>query len=81
MGFRGVGPVAVSIFLRELRGIWPKARPKPSRIAVEVGRRLGIGGVEKVESQLVRIGLEYCKKRRCEACPVSENCAEKTAES
>ncbi len=33
--FRGVGPVCVSIFLRELRGIWDKAKPKPSLAAVE----------------------------------------------
>ncbi len=28
--FKGVGPVGVNIFLRELRGIWEKAKPPPS---------------------------------------------------
>jgi hypothetical protein len=32
--FRGVGPVCISIFLRELRGIWEKAKPEPSAAAV-----------------------------------------------
>ena len=27
--FKGVGPVTVNIFLRELRGIWEKAQPMP----------------------------------------------------
>jgi hypothetical protein len=28
-GFKGVGPVGVTIFLRELRGVWEKAKPTP----------------------------------------------------
>ena len=74
MEFKGVGPMAVNIFLRELRGIWDKARPKPSRVAIDVGRRLGVKRTEEFESQLVRIGLEFCKKRKCETCPVNQNC-------
>jgi len=27
--FKGFGPTAVNIFLRELRGIWSKANPPP----------------------------------------------------
>jgi len=74
--FKGVGPVAVSIFLRELRGVWQKARPKPSRMAVEAARRLGLRDVEPLESSLVRLNLEYCKRRRCEECPVRGSCRE-----
>jgi endonuclease III len=74
MEFKGVGPVAVNIFLRELRGIWEKADPGPSRYAMEVADRLKIGNVQDVESQLVRINLEYCKRGACEACPVNESC-------
>ncbi|KUO42523.1 MAG: hypothetical protein APZ16_04320 [Candidatus Hadarchaeum yellowstonense] len=73
---RGVGPVACNIFLRELRGIWSKARPQPSRVAVELGRSLGLSGqeIERFESPLVRIHLEFCKRQGCVSCPVGNNC-------
>lgn len=71
---KGVGPVAVNIFLRELRGIWPKARPEPSRLAREVGKCLGLKEVRRFESALVRLKLEYCKRRKCEACPLKAHC-------
>lgn len=72
--FKGVGPVGVNIFLRELRGIWEKAKPKPSRMAVKVAQRIGLEKVEPYESVLVRINLEYCKKRKCEECFVRNHC-------
>lgn len=75
MELKGVGPVAVNIFLRELRGIWVKADPKPSSIAIMVAQRLGCSDVKSFESQLVRIGVEYCKKRRCFTCPVKSFCS------
>jgi len=75
--FRGVGPVCVNIFLRELRGIWRKAKPKPSRIGLIMAERLGIRDVEKYESQLVRLYIEYCKKKKCDVCPVNRFCREK----
>jgi endonuclease III len=77
--FRGVGPVGVNIFLRELRGVWEKAKPKPSLMAVATAQRIGIGpeDVERYESQLVRLNLEYCKKRRSSECPLGNNCADK----
>lgn len=75
--FKGIGPVCVNIFLRELRGIWGNANPKPSKLAVEVAEKLGVKKVEKVESQLVRINLEYCKKEKCIFCPVHEICRKK----
>jgi endonuclease III len=73
---KGIGPVATNIFLRELRGIWLKAKPKPSAIALELGRGLGLDrqAVEKFESALVRIYLEYCKRGICEKCPVKRLC-------
>ena len=77
-GFRGIGPVGVNIFLRELRGIWEKAKPKPSRIAVKTAQRIGLDDVEPYESALVRVNLEYCKKGGCEDCPVKNNCKEKS---
>lgn len=74
MEFKGVGPVCVNIFLRELRGIWNKAKPKPSKIAVEAARKIGLKNIEPYEPALVRLSLEYCKKRRCRVCPVREYC-------
>jgi endonuclease III len=77
--FKGVGPVGVNIFLRELRGIWEKARPKPSSMAVRTAERIGldIEDVERYESQLVRLNMEYCKKQRSSECPLGNNCADK----
>ncbi|MEM2874665.1 MAG: hypothetical protein QW567_01380 [Candidatus Hadarchaeales archaeon] len=77
MELKGVGPTAVNIFLRELRGIWRKADPKPSDLALKVARRLGLKDVKGQESQLVRISLEFCKRRKCGKCPVSEWCGER----
>ena len=75
--FKGVGPVGVNIFLRELRGIWEKAKPKPSRMAIKIGQRIGLKDVELRESVLVRLNLEYCKKRKCLKCPVQHHCKER----
>jgi len=74
MRFKGIGPVGVNIFLRELRGIWKKAEPKPSRIAVETAKCIGLKNVKPYESALVRLRLEYCKRHRCSECPVKEYC-------
>jgi hypothetical protein len=39
---KGVGDVTVSIFLRELRGVWEKADPRPTALIVFAGEHLGI---------------------------------------
>jgi endonuclease III len=72
--FKGVGPVGVNIFLRELRGIWEKAKPEPSKMAIKAAQRVGVENVEFYESALVRLSLEYCKKRKCSECPVRNHC-------
>jgi endonuclease III len=76
---KGVGPTTVNIFLRELRGIWAKARPEPSALAKEAAAKLKISEAELeasgVESALVRVALELCKKKRCPACPIREECS------
>jgi endonuclease III len=78
--FKGVGPTTVNIFLRELKAVWEKAKPQPSPLAREVASRLGLGEEElelpSVESALVRLNLEFCKRRRCSSCPVREECQE-----
>jgi endonuclease III len=77
--FRGVGPVCVNIFLRELRGTWEKAKPKPSPLAVATAEKIGLNQEDAVryESQLVRLNLEYCKKHRSSECPLGNNCPDK----
>jgi endonuclease III len=76
MEFKGIGPVAVNIFLRELRGIWEKANPRPSKLSIEVAKKLKLKNVEDIESKLVRINLEYCKRRACKICIVNKYCTE-----
>ena len=71
---KGVGPVCVNIFLRELRTIWEKARPKPSIMAIKTAQRIGLKNIELYESAIVRINLEYCKKGKCNRCPVKDYC-------
>ncbi len=39
---RGIGPVTVNIFLRELRDVWQKANPLPQDLAVTAARNLGL---------------------------------------
>ena len=77
--FKGVGPVGVNIFLRELRGIWEKAKPKPSAMAVATAQKIGLNpeDVERYESQLVRLNLEYCKKHRTSECPLKDECPDR----
>ncbi len=77
--FRGMGPIGVNIFLRELRGIWEKANPKPSPIAIATAKRIGLNekDVEHYESQLVRLNLEYFKKHRSPPCPFKDRFAGK----
>jgi endonuclease III len=52
MEFRGFGPVAVNIFLRELRGIWSKADPELSSYAKAVASRLGLSAGQVVHRVL-----------------------------
>jgi endonuclease III len=72
--FRGIGPVGVNIFLRELRGTWGKAKPKPSRMAVETAQKISVKDMEPYESALVRLNLEFCKKHKCAECLVENYC-------
>jgi len=78
--FKGVGPTTVNIFLRELKAVWEKARPQLSPLAREIASRLRLDQEElelpAMESALVRLNLEFCKRRRCSSCPVREGCQE-----
>ena len=39
---KGIGDITISIFLRDLRGIWKKADPKPTPLVILAARNLGI---------------------------------------
>ncbi len=95
---KDIGDVTVNIFLRELRGVWEKAKPKPTSLVVLVAPNLGILKDEKpqealqrlesfwakneiadksfvnFESALLRLGKDFCRKRKCASCPVRGNC-------
>ena len=61
MEFKGVGPVTVNIFLRELRGIWEKAQPLPGDHVIIAARRLGLTvleGKDEEERKMLLIELK-----------------------
>jgi len=39
---KGIGDVTVGIFLRELRGTWKKAEPRPAPLELAAAEKLGI---------------------------------------
>ncbi len=49
---KGIGDVTVSIFLRDLRGVWRKADPKPTPLVILAAKRLGITETENPEQAL-----------------------------
>ncbi len=49
---KGIGDVTVSIFLRDLRGVWHKADPKPTPLVILASKRLGIMETENPEQAL-----------------------------
>ena len=95
---KGIGDTTVSIFLRELRGIWPKADPKPTSLVILAAKNLGIIKSEKIdaakreledfwrqnvvkgydfvnfETALLRVGKDYCRKRKCKVCELNVHC-------
>lgn len=82
--FWGVGPVTAGIFLRELRGLWPKADPPSGDLALLAADHLGVGDLRlfwerhgiagydqrHLEAALTRIGRDFCRRRRCSRAPV-----------
>ncbi|MEM2704010.1 MAG: hypothetical protein QXR45_12705, partial [Candidatus Bathyarchaeia archaeon] len=95
---KGVGDVTVNIFLRELRDIWEKAKPNPTRLVILAAKNLGILDGEKpqealqrleefwaknkiadksfinFESALLRLGKDFCRRRKCAVCPIKSEC-------
>jgi len=52
---KGIGDVTVSIFLRELREVWEKAKPDPTSLVVSAAKNLEIVKNETVESALKQL--------------------------
>ena len=93
---KGIGEVTAGIFLRELRTVWRKARPKLSPLVILAGGELELlpPGVEPLkaleklwsagqvpgrdfsdfEAALLRLGKGYCRRSRCSACPLGDDC-------
>jgi len=52
---KGLGDITVSIFLRELRGVWSKADPKPTPLVISAARNLGITRSEDLQTALAEL--------------------------
>ncbi len=77
---KGIGDVTVGIFMREMVGVWEKAGPYPSDVAMIAARNLGIDvfsyravNYGRLEYFLMKIG-KNCIKEKCENCMVKEYC-------
>ena len=78
--FKGIGAVTAQIFLRELRGVWQISLEVSSK-AKSVAESLDINlhefegeQLSRVETALVKLGIKYCRRKRCEECPVKDFC-------
>lgn len=82
---RGIGDVTVGIFLREMVGVWEKARPHPSEMVEDCARMLKVNLKTKYreigvtyglfESFLVTVGRR-CFRSGCRDCLFPEECRE-----
>ncbi|MGQ9552066.1 MAG: hypothetical protein ACUVUE_06530 [Candidatus Bathycorpusculaceae bacterium] len=52
---KGVGDATVSIFLRELRDVWKKARPSPTKLVVTAAKNLGAVDTHEFETVLEQL--------------------------
>jgi hypothetical protein len=70
---KGIGSTTVSIFLRDMTPIWPKAEPRPTSLVTMALRRLGITDLRqyakkhridavRLETALVRYSKNFLKK-------------------
>jgi len=60
---KGIGDVTVSIFLRELRGIWEKADPRPTPLVILAARNLGIIKARNPSKALLELKEFWIKNR------------------
>jgi len=52
---KGIGDVTVSIFLRELRPVWKRARPKPTSLVISAAENLGLIKGKEPEDALMQL--------------------------
>jgi hypothetical protein len=60
---KGIGDVTVSIFLRDLRGIWKKADPKPTPLVIAATKDLGIIKTEEPQKALEELKAFWNKNK------------------
>jgi endonuclease III len=60
---KGIGDVTVSIFLRELREVWEKAKPNPTSLVVSAAKNLGIVKNETDENALKQLEDFWAKNK------------------
>ena len=60
---KGIGDVTVSIFLRDLRGVWRKADPKPTPLVILAAKRLGIIETENPKQALRELKVFWRKNK------------------
>jgi endonuclease III len=60
---KGIGDVTVSIFLRELRGVWEKAKPNPTSLVVSAAKNLGVVKNETAENALKQFEDFWAKNK------------------
>jgi hypothetical protein len=69
---KGVGDTTVSVFLRDMRDIWPKAHPKPTPLERLAMDKLGIADMEalakkrgldpvRLQTALLRLGKDFLR--------------------
>ena len=78
LGFFGVGPVTVNVFLRELRPFWRHANPEPLPIVLELAENLGLEmtafdrksmAFARIEAGVIRARRTLRKTQRSRADP------------
>jgi len=60
---KGIGDVTISIFLRELRKVWRKAKPNPTSLVVSAAKNLGIVKNETAENALKQLEDFWAKNK------------------
>jgi len=60
---KGIGDITVSIFLRDLRGIWKKADPKPTPLVILAAKNLGITKSQEPQKALEELKAFWNKNK------------------
>jgi hypothetical protein len=55
---KGIGPVTVSVFLRDMRHVWPKAKPLPTQ---KIREEMSSLGIEDLDAYAERHGIDVVR--------------------